>query len=342
MFKVEEIAKLLYHDLTHYISEKKLNVKHTLEGAGVHWNCICEIGNAKVTIYSCDLSSESHRGGYEEEFIVSFFLDNDELLCGRSYHRKEVIESVENWLLNKSKSKLYTDFKYVDRALRKIQEVEEKWLSAYPSLKNTKRIIENHGSGLVRFEINNSDRACGFTTVGEDENFSIRFSIDQCILFESKSKSEDIAQVLYRFLVRRENLSNLSKEFDWLMSNDLVKAYENGNGLEGEFINSWDTITTFYQEIDDSDDIVSFICDLRSKGFDKTLRAGQSLYTFILSRSRRHGLLENQKYIMFSFQKDKMIITYDENVEMIVNKIEVTSAVEDLLHAFSEQPIEYT
>lgn len=342
MFEQEKIAKSLYSELSNYLSEKRLLIKSELEGAGVHWNCICESENARVSIYSCDLSYLRDNKGNSEEFIVSYFLEDSEISCGRSYNRKKVIESVENWVLKKSKSELYTNFSFVDKGLRTIKKLEENWLIKYPNLGNSNRVIDNHGSGIIRFEINNSNRACSFTTTGENKELSISFSIDECILFESAAKNDEIAEVLNRFLIEKENLSSLSKEFNWIISNDLVKAYEKGNGIEGEFIDSWNSITRFYEEIDGDyiNDVLSFISDLRSKGFDKTLRAGQSLYTFILSKSRRHGLIENQKYLAFSFQKNKMIIRNNKNEEVSFDKIELNSEVESLLNTINQQSIE--
>ena len=325
-----------------YISNKELIIKSRLEGAGVHWNCICESGNAKVSIYSSDKSNIKDNKGNSEEFIVSFFLGNSEISCGRSYNRKKVIESVENWVLNKSKFELHNNFPFVDKGLRMIKELEENWLIKHPNLENTNRVIDNHGSGIIRFEINNDKRACWFTTTGENKELSIGFSIDKCMLFESQAENNEIAEVLNRFLIEKENLSSLSKEFNWIISNDLVKAYENGNGIEGEFIESWNSIVRFYKEINEDyiNDVLTFISDLRSKGFEKTLRAGQSLYTFILSKSRRHGLTENQKYLAFSFQKDKMIIRNNKNEEMNFNKIELNSEIENLLNKLNQQPIQ--
>jgi len=223
-----------------------------------------------------------------------------------------------------------------------IKELEENWLIKCPNLENTNRVIDNHGSGIIRYEINNADRACSFTTTGESKVQSIGFSIDQCMLFESEAKNDEIAEVLNRFLIKKENLSSISKDFNWIISNDLVQAYENGNGIEGEFIESWNSITTFYEQINEDyiNDVLSFISDLRSKGFDKTLRAGQSLYTFILSKSRRHGLTENQKHLTFSFQKDKMIIRDNKDEEMSFNKIELNSEVESLINSLNQQIIE--
>jgi hypothetical protein len=277
-----------------------------------------------------------------KNLLSRFFLEDNEISCGRSYDRKKVIESVENWILNKSKSELYEHFPFVDKGLRIIKEFEKKWLTKYPNLENTNRVIDNHGSGIIRFEISNNDRVCWFTSTGENTEFSIGFSIDQCMLFESVAKNDEIAEVLNRFLIKRENLSSLSQDFNWIISNDLVRAYENGNGIEGEFIESWNSIIRFYKEINEDyiNDVLSFISDLRSKGFDKTLRAGQSLYTFILSKSRRHGLTENQKYLTFSFQKNNMIIRNNKNEEMSFNKIELNLEIENLLNSLNEQPIE--
>lgn len=70
--------------------------------------------------------------------------------------------------------------------------------------------------------------------------------------------------------------------------------------IEAEFLKSWDKIEEFYSDLfsykgwDYTKPIMPVISQLRSMGYDKTLRAGQSLYTFVLSRSRNWGLKDDQ------------------------------------------------
>jgi hypothetical protein len=120
------------------------------------------------------------------------------------------------------------------------------------------------------------------------------------------------------------------------------RYYEEGRGVEGEFIESWDRIEKFYQEMNfaPASSIRAFVADLRSNGYDKTLRAGQSLYSLIISRSRRHGLRPGQPHIAFQFSESGMgvcvridgertvsfpRIKLDENLDAFLKELESQS-----------------
>ena len=81
--------------------------------------------------------------------------------------------------------------------------------------------------------------------------------------------------------------------------------------IEDAFAQSWDWIEQFYR-----DDLLSeetwrwlgampnLISALRQRGYDRTLRAGQSLFILVLSRSREHGLRDNQPFVAIELQRD--------------------------------------
>jgi hypothetical protein len=81
---------------------------------------------------------------------------------------------------------------------------------------------------------------------------------------------------------------------------------------------------------------------MRSKGFERTLRAGQSLYTLVLSRSRRHGLRENQNSISFSFDfiKSAMEVRTPIGEKFEFDKIEYNDTVEKLLRTIELENID--
>jgi len=92
-------------------------------------------------------------------------------------------------------------------------------------------------------------------------------------------------------------------EFPFLSIGKLADSYEAGKSVEGEFFDSWDRVERFYemQRVLPRDPILRFIGDLRRAGYDRAFRAGQSLVTLILSRSRRHGLRPDQPCIRLEF-----------------------------------------
>ena len=69
-----------------------------------------------------------------------------------------------------------------------------------------------------------------------------------------------------------------------------------------KFITSWDNIENFYKRDNfvHREKILEMISQMRQLGFDKTFRAGQGMYSFMLSRSKEHGLRPDQPHIIFN------------------------------------------
>ena len=145
----------------------------------------------------------------------------------------------------------------------------------------------------------------------------------------SQSRSRD------RWLCDHAAPSALHREFPWLQLGKVARYYELGRGVEGEFIESWDRIEQFYREREfpPAAAVRAFVAEMRSRGYDRTLRAGQSLYNLMLSRSRRHGLRAGQPRIAFHFREQGM----DVSVRMVTERtisvpgIELNAEVDALL-----------
>jgi hypothetical protein len=75
------------------------------------------------------------------------------------------------------------------------------------------------------------------------------------------------------------------------------------SSIELDFIKSWDDIEVFYVDLlsykgwDHIKPVLVLIRHLRALGYDKLLRAGQSVYILVLSRSVNWGLKDNQHRI---------------------------------------------
>ncbi len=145
-----------------------------------------------------------------------------------------------------------------------------------------------------------------------------------------------LAFALQRWLHERVMPSSIAAEFPSVEMRDAAKYHEQGRPLEGEFISSWNSIEQFYQGFQSSlaeSRILPFIQQLRAAGYDRILRAGQSMFTLILSKSKRHGLRQGQPYIAFDFSDEGMKAqAYLECAESVrFEMIEVTPEVRSLL-----------
>jgi hypothetical protein len=132
--------------------------------------------------------------------------------------------------------------------------------------------------------------------------------------------------------------SRLAQEYDGLDVGPLASYYEAGNGIEGEFILSWDGIVAFYERLPrfpHTAAVLAMIAQMRKNGFDRTLRAGQSMFTFIVSRSRRYGLQRHHPHVLFHFLHDGMEIVarLPDEQTMTFPTIQYTLEIEKLLRA---------
>ncbi len=343
MYREEKIAKSLLKEVKKYLDNSEIKPFIDLDGAGVHWYCNLKLENHKVSIYSCDISYHPDEKGRTEEFIVSYFKDDNEVSCGRTSDREELMKSSEDWLYNKSKEQLYK-FDFVDHDLRKFQNLESDWINKFPDLANTSKVLENQGSGIVRYEISNNGRSCWSTGVGDQGEVYFGFTWDGCTLFEIETIRKETAEVLKRYLIDNEAPSSLNEEFSWIPVNDLTESYEKGEGIKGEFIESWKSILRFYSDfpeksLPNKDKIIKLIHDLINQGFDKTIRAGQSLTTLMLSRSRRHGLIENQPFLAFEFRNDKVQLHTEKGEIDQIDNIKINERILNLIKELEKETI---
>jgi hypothetical protein len=255
------------------------------------------------------------------------------------------ISSSEEWINNEQIQELYKKYEFIDWYKRKIQAIEEQLINHQSDLKGTeKRLISTWGSGLYDYEITHKNRSCRLSGYGKTEPISFEIEWDNCKLFEIKQNDLSLlADVLKKWLIDEIEPTKLENEYDWIEVGQLAKYYENGEGLKGEFIESWNSIEKFYERINENftPKVLNLVRELREKGFDKKLRAGQSLYTFMLSRSKNHGLTQDQNFIAVTFRidKDEMIVTGKENNELLVSKVKISDELEKLFENLAKEEI---
>lgn len=122
--------------------------------------------------------------------------------------------------------------------------------------------------------------------------------------------------------------------------------------IEKDFKESWDvverTITVLFSgECWETfrNTALSLFAEMRAKGYDKHFRAGTSLNTFVISRSRQHGLRPEQPRLGIDLGRDgKMSVIYYES-GTILKKIEFDGAglmpeLEELFQRLLQHPID--
>ena len=99
------------------------------------------------------------------------------------------------------------------------------------------------------------------------------------------------------------------------------------------------------KDVENKKAMLDVIIELRQKGCDRQFRAGQSLDMLKLSRSREHGLRNDQAWVgMFLIPESGMRVVYsappNEWIEVDLEKVEVTPEVEELLQRLLSHPID--
>jgi hypothetical protein len=161
--------------------------------------------------------------------------------------------------------------------------------------------------------------------------------------FEAKDNAA-LASVLSRWLADNAPPSAMRKEFPWLNIGRLADYYEKGNPVEGEFIESWDQMEGVYEgsRFPPRTLVLPFIADLRRAGYDRKLRAGQSIWSLIVSRSRRPRLRPEQPLVSFQFRENSMeIFSSTQGEERIFEiPIAMSDTVERVLQHLAERPVD--
>lgn len=201
--------------------------------------------------------------------------------------------------------------------------------------------IEDRGLGHHILHFRAGDRAC-VIEAGGDRLIHAAFLWDDHPLFASQfEESKPLSTLLHRWVADRAMPSEMRREFPWLELDKLADYYERGAPLEGEFVRSWDAMEKFYCSSDHFEPVRAFIRAMREAGYDRRLRAGQSMSIFGLSRSRDQGLRDAQPRLWFEFNPPEMDV--DANYApggLKRHPIQLTQDVRQLLDTLAKEAID--
>ncbi|MDB2686809.1 hypothetical protein N9Y42_06315 [Mariniblastus sp.] len=254
-----------------------------------------------------------------------------------------IVDAIANWLGGDELSDLYAKYPFVDERKRELMKIHDHVKSLAPELAYFSN-FHQCGGDIYHLIYKNVDRSAKIYFYGKKEHPHAEFSWDRCSLFSCREIADNVllGNLLKRWVVEQSQPSNIRKEFPTIEIGELADYYERGNPIEGEFLHSWISIEKFYEQsaFSFSKQILEFIAAMRQHGYDRTIRAGQSLSSLGLSRSRRHGLRRHQPSISFIFREGSMNVepTFDsEGLQGI--SIQLTPDVKKILDLLVEQDI---
>jgi len=333
----EHYANDLHRDLMQRFVDSVPATAISISGGGVHWQCTAKRGGNFCVINCFDF-----RG---PEYLTSFEQDSHKIAWGRTSSKLDTINAVDAWLQRQELPLLYAQFPFVDWTKRALISIRDDVAARFPELaESATNELQHEVCDIYGLWFRGTDRTCRISFYGKNEFPDAAFHWDQCELFRfTADNREGLAAVVKRWVGDRAMPSTMRREFLYLEIGELADYYEHGNPIEGEFIKSWDLIERFYADMrfPFAPQVHNLIAQIRGKGYDKSLRAGQSLWSLIVSRSRRHGLRAGQSSIAFWFGEDGMdvYINFDEEKKVACPKIELTPEIETLLKKLEAQDI---
>lgn len=335
----EDVANELHRELTRRFHATATVV--SIEGAGVHWHCTASRGNSQCSI-ACFTSLGT-------EYYTDFKRDGAGIATSRIPSRNQTIDAVADWLDGCELAEIHERYSFVDNTKRTLSRLRDEVMAFAPELRHSAHFSLDHQMADIYYlRVKADDRSCELSFYGKNELPDAKFAWDDCQLFQYQPDDNSrLAAVLKRWICDRCQPSAMRNEFSWLQIGELADYYEGGKPVEGEFIQSWDWMEQFYDDMDCpfASQVKGFMGEMRSKGFHKTLRAGQSLWSLILSRSRRHGLRHEQPCLQFWFHDYGMdvfnCITHANNDNKVTfNEIKLLPQIERWLQQLQATAID--
>jgi len=334
-------AELLYATL-----QKELDAEIKITGSGVHWDVLVTSPQHSCIIHCFHYDSRDYKG---PEFYVLLFTNGNRKATGRSRSLEETIAIVGQWIKGASLSKLYRDHAFLDSEKRQLEQVEALLLYYCPSLRQTTYEVKEGDFITYSLLFSKEERSCEIKT-GGNEVLICDFCWDDTTIFKTtEPASETLAGLVGDWVAGKSMPSVFQQRYPDLSFGIIAEYYEKGKGIEGEFLDSWDHVRMFarwhpYYEKEMHpliDKLVTLIYVMRDKGFDHLLRAGQSMTTLVLSRSRRHGLRSEQARLCISIENGPLTMTVHNAEESYTfEKIEYNDTLDRLLRQLASQPID--
>ncbi len=339
----EDIARELHTEMRRRFKSDVTFID--IQGLGVHWHCTAERGSRECKVRCIS--------GRNPEYLTSFRQTSEGLAWSRSLSRDATLAAISDWLDENSLETLYKNHPIIDSKKRQLENIRKSTLECEPCLTDSvESILFHHGCDNYTLKFRANDRLCKVYYCGKDELPVAEFEWDKCRLFKYQPSDNNIlATIIKHWVCDAVMPSQMKSEFPWLVIDELADYYEAGNPIEGEFLMSWQSVDQFYDNplFTSGKDVKALIATMRSKGFDRTLRAGTSLWTLIVSRSRRHGLQRGQPSIQFwflekgmdiyNFMEEKPSMDNEPVPQIQLPEIKYCNEIEDLLNQLQSKPI---
>lgn len=119
--------------------------------------------------------------------------------------------------------------------------------------------------------------------------------------------------------------------------------------IEQDFQDSWDKMDEFFHRLVETyhweghRPIFNILAEMRQRGYDKQLRAGQSMSTFVLTRARNHHYRAHHGRIRLDVKSTGLQVNYykkdEEKIEIVTDSFDYTDEIDALIQRLLQEPI---
>ena len=192
--------------------------------------------------------------------------------------------------------------------LKSLQSELNKSYNRLLKIESNKITIEPEFTFESNIELKDKDRSCKIYPFFFSEIPRYVFEWDDYPIFEiSSTDVKRQGKIIIDWVSEKSTPSKMQTKFPEIKLSELAKYYENGEGIKGEFIESWNILEEVYNQrlsiepYEQDRDVIRLMKEMKDFKLDELLRVGTQLSVFILSRSRRHGIDENKPQIRIAF-----------------------------------------
>lgn len=327
-----------------------------VDGWGSIWNVSVVRNAARVRVHCLDSDVPLYQSHFMRVPPSEFIDDLDRqwtVAYARQHSLAETIETIDTWLASGDLEQLYKRHPAVNREIRALVALRDVAIELLPPDTAPLDSVEfEYVQGKLEscvLTLRRGIRGCDVSFAGRNANPDARWTWDDCVLFAFPVDSiVRFAAVINAWLCCETVPSTMRLQFPWLTIGQVADDYEAGDGIAGEFAESWNTVERFYSEMNDGDceAMLRFVRQVRSHGYERKLRAGTSLFDFVVSRCRRPSRRDAKPSIEFSPRADNFMTVMfsrrylDSSDRLDQQPIEYSPAVELWLEELCQIPID--
>lgn len=210
-------------------------------------------------------------------------------------------------------------------------------------------VVDPHFSFESKLVLKDKSRTCKIYLFANKQSPSYVFEWDDCPIFKiSSSNIKRQGEIIMNWVFEKSMPSTMQSQFPEIALGALAKYYENGEGIKGEFIESWNILEeTYIREFSNepnkaNKDAIELIKEMRKFKFDEVLRVGTRLSVLILSRARRGIIDDNKAHISIIFlggSRIKISSNLDGNKKSVESGVKYEGYLKEIIHKLSNEKI---